>query len=83
MHAIIKNKLDKSSRLVSVYDLTPGVVYRWREYLFSVSDGNGAVVIDTDMNNQITFLTDPQELEHDLDIIQGEPTDIKLSITLS
>lgn len=82
MQAVIKTKVD-STRLVSVYDLTPSVVYRWKEYLFSESGGNGVIVIDTDMGNQITFLTDPQELEHDLDITQGEPTDIKLNIVLS
>lgn len=84
MRAIISKDIDPSN-VVSIHNLASDVVYRFKEYLFCELQGGGVILIDTDphMNNSVTVLEDVSELTHQHDITVGEPTNLKLTITVS
>lgn len=82
MRAIVSKDIDPSN-VVSIHNLACDVVYRYKEYLFCECSSGGFIVIDTDANNNVTIFADADDLNHQLDITVGEPTNLTLAITLS
>lgn len=82
MHAVIKSDIDPSN-VVSIHNLASNVVYRYKEYLFCEISNGGVIVIDTECQNRVSVYASVDELDENLDITVGEPTNLTIAITLS